>query len=175
MVEALLPAFKVEINWLDDTYRIERLYVDHQGADRVIRIVVGLAHCVMLEDRPFCGHPKALANASTLLGNVTLPAILLVAPVLAWPARRWQEHGMRLVALLPALTMLWALDVPFVLWAALFSLHVDAFAPDLFSPLLVWSQFLQGGGRLALAFVLGAAALTVARALAERVGGSIKA
>lgn len=165
LVDLLLPAFRAEINWLDDTYRIDRLFVDTEGADKVVRIVVGLAHCVVLPDGAHCGDPRGMANASTLQANVTLPAALLMAIALAWPVQRSREYLWRILSVAPALTLLWALDVPFILWSALWTLHVDAFAPGMFSPLLIWGDFLQGGGRLALATLLGVAAVSVPRVL----------
>ena len=61
-----------------------------------------------------------------------------------------------------------ALDVPMVLWASLWQLHVDAFAPGLFSPLLLWLDFVQGGGRMALGLVCAGDVLAAARTLGER-------
>jgi len=55
-----------------------------------------------------------------------------------------------------------------VLWASLWQLHVDAFAPGLFSPLLLWLDFVQSGGRMALGLVCAAGVLAAAHALAER-------
>lgn len=153
--DALMPYFQAEIFWLDDTYRIDKLYVDHEGADEVIRIRVGQTRNIVIRDMVFAPHPLGKANASTLLGNITLTAVLLISCVLAWPAHRWWLYGLRAVVVPVVLALLWAVDVPMILWGAIWSLHVDAFAPDLFSPLLVWCQFLQGGGRLVLAVLAG--------------------
>ena len=49
-------------------------------------------------------------------------------------------------------------DVPLVLWSGLGGLFVDAADPNGFSPLLIWTDFLQSGGRIALAVMLGALA-----------------
>jgi hypothetical protein len=155
MVRHLLPWFHAEIRWLDDTYRIESLTVDREGADQVVRIVVGLARCVFVNGQAYCGDPRGLANASTLLANITMPAVLLVSVAMAWPAVGWHAYAKRAVNAPLALAFMWAFDVPFVLWASLWSLHVDAYAPDLWSPLLVWRDFLQGGGRFALAITFG--------------------
>jgi hypothetical protein len=163
LTQALLPWWRVEIGWLDDTYRIDRLFLDHEGADQVVRIVVGLAHCVVLQGVAYCGDPRGLANASTLIGHVSTTAALLLAMAAAWPAERPSEFAWRALLALPALATMWALDLPMVLWGSLWQLHVDAFAPDTFSPLLIWRDFLQGGGRLALAVVLGALVVLLAR------------
>lgn len=157
LVEALLPALHAELNWLDNTYRIDELTLTRLGGEQVIRLVVGLAHCIVVTDHAYCAPPQAQGSASTLAGHVLMPAICLVAIVLAWPSRSQRDTTYRLLLLPPAVILIWTLDVPFVLWAALWSLHVDTFAPGMWSPLLGWSQFLESGGRMALP-VLGALA-----------------
>ncbi|MCH8180648.1 MAG: hypothetical protein IIA02_12820 [Proteobacteria bacterium] len=165
LAQALLPAVAAEIGWLDNTYRIVALDVVQRGGEQLIRIVVTLARCVVLPDGAHCSDPRAQAQVSTLLGHFTLPPTLAVAAVLAWPASGWREGLWRLPLLALGLAVLLALDVPVVLWASLWQLHVEAFAPQLFSPLLLWLDFLQGGGRMALALVCAAAVVSGARAL----------
>ncbi len=168
LAEALLPLIAAEINALDNTYRIVSLGVVQRGGEELIRIVVTLARCVVLPDGAHCADPRAQAQASTLLGHLTLPPTLAVAAVLAWPPASWREAAWRLPLLLVGLALLLALDVPMVLWASLWQLHVDAFAPGLFSPLLLWLDFVQSGGRMALGLVCAAGVLAAAHALAER-------
>lgn len=160
LAEALLPWFRTEFGWMAGSYHVHSLSLDREGADHVVRIVVSLAHCIVLEGRAHCGQPGALANASTLAGSLSVPAVLLLALALAWPARRAGDFLWRTLAAGPALLLLWSLDLPFVLWASLWKLHVDAFAPGHFSPLLVWVAFLHGGGRWVLAAALGLAVAT---------------
>lgn len=167
LIQHLLPGFQLALAWLDDTYRIDQLMLDSEGADHVIRVVVRLAHCVILEGAAYCGDPRATANASTLAGHVLMPAICLIAMVLSWPAQSRLEGALRLVLLAPALCAIWFLDVPFVLWAALWRLHVDAFAPNTLSPLLSWSQFLESGGRMTLVVQGALGVLTCATRLAS--------
>lgn len=167
LAEALLPFIAAEINGLDNTYRIVSLGVVQRGGEDLIRIVVTLARCVVLPDGAHCADPRAQAQASTLLGHLTLPPTLAVAAVLAWPWASWREAVWRLPLLLVGLALLLALDVPMVLWASLWQLHVDAFAPGLFSPLLLWLDFVQSGGRMALALVCAAGVLAAARALGD--------
>ncbi len=163
LVTRLLPVIAAEFEWLDDTYAIQQIRLDQEGADRVVRVIVSQARCVVFGDRAFCGDPRGRASASTLLGNISLPAVLLVALIWAWPVVHAAEYLVRALFLPMALAVVWALDVPFVLWSAIWGLQVDALSPGLFSPLLVWSQFLQGGGRILLTLLLVAAAVLCAR------------
>lgn len=168
LAEALLPWIASEINALDNTYRIVSLDVVQRGGEALIRIVVTLARCVVLPDGAHCADPRAQAQVSTLLGHLTLPPSLALAAVLAWPPASWRELAWRAPLLPLGLSVLLALDVPMVLWASLWQLHVEAFAPGLFSPLLLWLNFLQSGGRMALALVCAGGVLAAARALATR-------
>ncbi len=170
LAEALLPAMAAEIHGLDNTYRIVKLELMQRGGEDLIRIVVTLARCVVLPDGAHCSDPRAQAQASTLLGHFTLPFTLALSAVLAWPASGWREVLWRAALLSLALPLLLALDVPMVLWASLWRLHVEAFAPDLFSPLLLWLDFLQGGGRMALALVFAGAVLAGSHQLARPAG-----
>ncbi len=156
VTEVLLPLFKTELEHLDGTFRIDRLSVDWDGADQVVRIDAGLAHTISLNGRTFRADPRGKATASTLVGNVTLPCVLLAAVALAWPVGSGMRLGVRIVALLPVLLLLCALDAPLILWAALWGLVLQAADPHGFSPLLIWSDFLLSGGSFALAIALGA-------------------
>lgn len=172
MADSLLPFIAAEIAWLDNTYRVVSLALVHKGGEQLIRIVVTLARCVVLPDGAHCGDPRAQAQVSTLLGHLTLPPALTVAAVLAWPLASWREALWRLPLLGLAVAGVLALDVPMVLWASLWQLHVEAFAPGLFSPLLMWLDFLQGGGRMALALLAAGGVLAAARAMAGGMRGA---
>jgi hypothetical protein len=157
VTQVLLPLFKGELAALDGTFRVDRLYIDRDGADQVVRAEVGLARPLTLDGRTFRPDPRGKATASTLVGNVTFPCAMLAAVALAWPASgRRRGLALRIGLLAPALLLLCVLDVPFILWGALWGLVLQAAEPDRFSPLLIWSDFLIGGGSLALAAVLGA-------------------
>jgi len=153
---ALLPLLRAELGAVQDTFRIDRLYLDRDGTERVFRVDVGLAHDIMINGRWFKPDPRGRATASTLLDNVTLPAVLVIALAMAFPASRSAAYLWRAASLIPALLLLWSVDVPLALWSALWGILVDALEPDRFSPLLLWEHFLHSAGRLALAIALGA-------------------
>lgn len=162
---ALLPLLRAEIGWLDNTYQVQSLALDAQGADRVVRLVVSQQRYIHLAGRVHEPHPQGRANASTLVGHLWLPWVVLVAAVLAWPMPRffgWTCWAWRCVILLPASAWLTAVNVPIVLWAGIWRLHVEAFAPDAIQPLLMAADFLQSGGEYALALLLAALSLRAA-------------
>lgn len=168
LAEPLLPLIKTEIAWLDDTYRVIDLSVSRQGADRVIRLEVGLERIVVLGGRVLHPDPRARANVSTLAGHIAQPALLCLALVIAWPVRRAIEYPLRAFATVGGIALVILADVPFVLWGELWDLHVSTLEPNRFSPLLIWKNFLQGGGRFVLGLAVGALAVVAGQALTAR-------
>jgi len=163
ITEALLPVFKDELALLDPAFRIDRLYVDRDGADEVVRLEVGLARTLSVGSRTFRPDPRDRASTSTLADNAVVPCALLIAASLAWPLRSRRELAMRLAALAPAALLLEMLVVPFILLAQLWAALLSSAAPGRFSVLVSWGDFLTGGGALALALILAVAAIQLPR------------
>jgi hypothetical protein len=175
LAQWLLPWWRAELLALDDTFRIDTLEVVPLNGEHVVRVVVGLAHCVVVEGLARCSDPRGLANASTLAANVSLGTALLLSAAWAWPAARAAEYAWRALGLLPALVLMWSLDVPMVLWGSLWSLVLDIMAPGTSPPLLQWRDFVQSGGRQALALSLGALVVLASQRLASRRGSPVNA
>lgn len=168
LTQALLPVFRWEITRLDETYRVLDLGLAQQGADTVVRLDAGLARIILVGGQVLYPDPRARADVSTLAGAVTQPAMLCLALILAWPARRAIEYPVRAAVACAGIALVILADVPFVLWGELWDIHVSAFEPDRFSPLLMWKDFLQGGGRFLLGLAVGVLAVGVGQALAAR-------
>lgn len=169
LTAALLPVFRWEITQLDDTYQVLDLSLSQQGADSVVRLEVGLAHMLLIGGRVLYPDPQARANVSTLVGHITQPAILGLAFIFAWPTRKAAtEYPVRVLMAGIGIALVILADVPFVLWAELWDIHVTALEPDRFSLLLQWRNFLQGGGRFVLGLAIGVAAVLVGQALTRR-------
>lgn len=159
LTEALLPVFRWEIAQLDDAYRVLDLTLSQQGADTVLRLEVGVAHDIVIGGQVLPADPRARANVSTLAGQLTQPAMLALALILAWPNRKPSEYPLRALVACAGLALVLLIDVPFVLWAEVWDIHVTAFEPGRFSPLLLWRDFLQGGGRFVLGLAVGVLAV----------------
>lgn len=168
LTEALLPLFRWEVAQLDDAYRVLDLSLSQQGADTVLRLEVGVARDIVVGGQALPPDPRARANVSTLAGHLTQPAILALALLLAWPARRSNEYPLRALVACAGLALVILIDVPFVLWAEVWDIHVTAFEPGRFSPLLLWRDFLQGGGRFVLGLAVGLLAVVVGQVLTAR-------
>ncbi len=159
-VAMLLPALATQLAWMDDHYRTLSLRVARQSGEPVIVWVVQQAHSIVVGERVAMPHPLGRADASTLLVHLWGPACLLWAWLLGHSSWRWPGARVCLVRMtqgIAATALLLTLDVPMVLWAAIWSLHASTMAPGDFSLLLWWAALMDGGGRWALALGLGMA------------------
>jgi hypothetical protein len=158
--QAWLPLLQLQLATMDDHYRTANLAIDLLHGEPKILWTVQQARSIVVGDKVAMPHPQGVAQASTLLINLWGPCGLVWACLLGH-ARLRQLMGIEglrrlAMAMLATLTLL-CLDVPMVLWAAIWSLHASTMAPDDFSPLLWWANFLDGGGRWALACAFGLA------------------
>ena len=144
---AVLPLLHWELSWLIPQYRLNELNLVSTGLDMSIQ-----ASMTTRESFIFAGHTLPAGTAlqsSTLVGHLWQPLILMFSLV----STAALVQGKNVFALIPLCLatagLLLMLDVPFVLVGAL---H-DLLAPERFSAWVVWMNFLNGGGRMALAFV----------------------
>jgi len=171
LIETLLPLFRSELLWLDDNYRILRFDLATQDSDSVIRLDVTLARFVVVGSHVISPDPRGHAVVTTLASSILRPAIFGLALLAVWPVQRTRQYIWRFVIGMPLLLMLLPLDVPLVLLGELWELLIAANTPRNFSLLIAWKDFLQGGGRLALA--LCAALVTIA--IAKKLPGIVRA
>lgn len=159
----LAPWFARQVQAMDDNYQVRSLALERLAGERVFALEVSQSRCIVLRQRVHCPHPLGRARASTLMGHLMLTTAVMCAVTLAWPLRRQGRASprealgvtmWRVAWLSCAVPLVWALDVPMVLWAQIWRLHVDALAPGMQTPLLIWADFLASGGRIALALAL---------------------
>ena len=105
--------------------------------------------------------------ASTTVGTVMQPLLVLAVLVLAWPARPL-EFALRLALAAAAGVVVLLLDTPFSLAAWLWDAQLKMYEPGRSSALVWWNVFLNGGGRLALGLVAAALAIALAQRWAAR-------
>ncbi len=167
-VDACLPAYRLVFGQVADEFRIQSLGLDREGADRVLRVRVALRPVLVIGGKVIHPDSRGSANASTLAAHALQGPMLAMLTALAWPARRRSEIGWRLLLLAPLVSLLVLCDLPCVLAAELWELVIGRLAPHALSPLVIWKNFLQGGGRLALGLVAGAASVALAARIAQR-------
>jgi hypothetical protein len=177
IVSALLPAFWGVFEWVADDFKLLRLTIDNEGADRVLRATVMWKHITFLGGHVIYPDPRGTANASTLLAHALQGPLVALVTAFAWPtlrlagfpaSRAWNELAIRLLLLLPLLALLIGIDMPVVLAGEIWHFALDALAPGTSSFLVQWKFFMQGGGRYALGFGAAVAAVQFAQIIAMR-------
>lgn len=162
IIEALMPWLRWELHRLDDNYRILQLGLATQGGDSVIRLEVTLDRFIVVGKHVVAPDLRGRAVVSTLSLSVLRPMLIGLALLLAWPVQRSAQYLWRLLFGVLLLLLLLPLDVPFVLLGEVWELMIAAGDPGSFSVLIIWKDFLQGGGRLALAICAALAAIALA-------------
>ena len=165
LAAAVLPLLRAEIQQLGDTFRVDRLYVARDAGEWVIRLEVGLAHALAVNGRTYSPDPRGKAVSSTLLANLILPVVLLLASAYAAPPGNVKA---RFAFVLILLTLTVATVVPAILLSGLWRLVFGAAGTDAATPLLLWSDFLQGGGANVLGLACGVTAAKLSEGCAPR-------
>jgi hypothetical protein len=160
IVSAWLPTYKAVFIWITDEFKLRQLFIDKEGVDRVIRAQVSWQPYVMYGGKGILTNPDGIANASTLLAHALLGPIVAILVAVAWPLTKQSNDNVkkfaswqwvtRLVLLIPAVSICVLIDIPFVLAGELWELALPSLDPQATSPLIIWKQFLQSGGRYAL-------------------------
>ena len=163
-VDALMPTFRTMIWSLDDHARVLSLAIVNDGADTVIRMTVELIQDVTINGQLFAA--KGYTYSSSIgTGLILQPVIVAFGLVLAWPVRRVIEYPVRIAVTIAILSLVLVADTPLTLWANY--LHTIV-APESFSLLWLWEEFLVNGGRLALGLVTAVVAIKMAGYVAEQ-------
>lgn len=157
LVGASLPALQHSFAWLAPDFKVLRFELDHEKADRVLRVWVTLGRYTFVGGHLVAPDPRGLAQASTVALHGLQGPLLALWAALVWPSSGLSTRLLRLVACLPAASLLFLIDAPVVLAASLWQFLVDAHAPGSWQPLLAARDVLQGGGRLAIGLAIGAA------------------
>ena len=159
---AVLPLLRWELSWLMPQYKVTELHLVSIGLDMAVHTSV-----TTRESRIIYGHTLpagTVLQSSTLIGHLWQPLIVMLSLVSTFAlVYRISRYTLLLISIVTA-GLLLMLDVPFVLIGALQNLLV----PETLSASIVWMNFLNGGGRLAMGI---AAALLVLAPLQPKKTG----
>lgn len=176
IVSAVLPLFRWELTWLMADFRVIDLSIITSSSEHLVALKMEVARPVNLGGIWPVGAP---VNSSTLLGHVLQPAVLALSILCAWPVGGWRARGLLLFCGVIAAAILLLCDVPVVLAGAIVDVMVASSPYPPTQPLLLVAlmNFLNGGGRLLLAFVAVVIALVfyavAAKSLPGRPSGTL--
>lgn len=167
LARAFLPVIRQAYELLDQDHRVLEFVISRQTAlgnsDWVYRLKVAADSVVMVGTHALATDPRGWTQVSVLVSFLWHPLLMAAVTMAAFDACRWPVWAYRVLCLLPLLALVSLLDIPWILWAEVWEGYVPLLAEDAVSPLLMWSGFLQRGGR----FLLGALAGLLAVRLAD--------
>jgi len=162
LLDASLPAMSRVFAWVAPDFRLLMLEAQSPGALPGVQAMVTLARPTQVGAHWAQPHPDGFASAQLRLGQVLQAPLLAGLLLLGWPGGTLPVLLKRLALALGPLLLLWLIDTPVVLAGMVWDLLLDAHAPGSRTALTWAADFLHGGGRLALAGAIAAAAIAAA-------------
>lgn len=170
LVEATLPLARQIILWLDDSFTVLVLGIDHTQQDTVIRLRTNLVKAVVVGGQATFPDARGWLEVSTTVGAMLQPLVIATGLAGAWPGRM-ATRSLR-VAVAAALGAAFLLiDLPVTLHAYTWDMFHAHYDPQGFSPLLAWHEFMQAGGRLGMGVLIGISAAGTGSWLASDTAG----
>lgn len=159
----VLPVHRFVLTLAFDDLRTRSLRLDLEDQPRIVWSVASHRPVRVGEQTLPANVPM---SASTLAGHSVQHLVLLYTVILAWPQPGWRARARVLALSVPALLLVEALDVPFVLRGSLEDLMRYQLAPDTLRTnwLVIWMDVMNGGGRLALSLAAALGVLGIGRA-----------
>ena len=162
VAKLLLPMLREALAVVADDFSIQRFELMQERANTTIGALAVQERTLFLGGQAIVPDGQQVVVASTTVGTVMQPLLVLAVLVLAWPARLL-EFTVRLGLAATAGVVVLLLDTPFSLAAWLWDAQLKMYEPGTSSPLIWWNVFLNGGGRLALGLVAAALAIALAQ------------
>ncbi len=163
LIQAMLPLLKLAITLLDSRITINALgIIKHHGV-MLLECQSLLTHPFFIGANYFMIDTPILSSSRIPIDFVLQPLVIFLTLVLAWPAQSKFQHVVRIGLGFPLIVGVMLLDSPmqfiYMLW--------DSLEKQLQSPgdaqtwLKYWSDFLNGGGLMALSLGIGLFAIAI--------------
>jgi hypothetical protein len=167
LIRWLIPVWSSLLHFLADDFQIVRFGMFQDRNDSAIAALALLDHTVVIAGRAVLPDVVAPILVSSTVGTVLQGTTVALVTVLAWPAPLRQMLP-RLVIATALIAAVLLVETPLSMAARIWTTLVRAQAPEEPSPWAWWSLFMNGGGRMAIGLLIGAASIALARAFLER-------
>lgn len=148
-----LPELRWEFEHIAPQYRLIEMHVIRQHGEAVFKADMLTRQPLHIGRRVI--PPGVSLECSTLVGHLSQPLVLLLSTVVTAGLLRRIRPLPALPLTIIAASVIVAIDVPFILVGALEDLVLSITSPGDHSPWVIWMNFLNGGGRLALGIAAG--------------------
>ncbi|MHB0986601.1 MAG: hypothetical protein ACYC05_13560 [Sulfuricella sp.] len=148
-LDFLVPLYRWEIGWLAGDWRIIDFRLAQLHGEQVYNLSLQQVRYLVVGSRLL--PPEGSVSSSTLAGQALQQAVIYLGLVFAWPADGIAYRILRTVAGVPLLLLAGMLDVPLVLIGSVDDLIYANLAPGSNTFYMTWMNFMNGGGRFAVA------------------------
>jgi hypothetical protein len=157
IINAIIPLYVWMIHQID--YRFDKtiLYIVNFQDESYLQLDVVVSQPFWLGLQKISPTTPFFNSTGMSVANVLQPIVLICTIILAWPVKRLIVFIYRIACAIPVIVLLMLLDMPFQLvnstWQGLEqSLKLNMATTKWFS---YWSDFLNGGGLMALSITSG--------------------
>jgi hypothetical protein len=165
IIQVMLPLLTFAITLFDSRITIHALGVINQHGAVVLACQSELTRPFFIGAHLFLIDTPIRSGSSIPVDFVLQPLVIFLTLVLAWPAQRKLDHVVRIGLGLPIILGLMLLDSPmqfiYMLWD---SMEKQLQTPgDAHTWLMYWSDFLNGGGLIALSLSISVLAIAITK------------
>jgi hypothetical protein len=157
IINAFIPLYKWMIHQID--YRFDKtiLYIVNFQGESYLQLDVVISQPFWLDFQKIVPTQPFINSTGMAVSNVLQPIVLVYTIIFAWPVKSNIVLIYRILCAIPVIALLMLLDMPFQLvnstWQGLEqSLKLNMATTKWFS---YWSDFLNGGGSMALSITSG--------------------
>jgi hypothetical protein len=157
IIKAILPLYEWMIHQIDyRLYKIHLLIANING-ENFLQLEVELSDPIWVGSQEIALTQPIFNSTGMALANVLQPIVLIFTIILVWPIKHVFDYGYRVLAAIPIFILIMMLDMPFQLvnstWQGLErTLNLNIANTNWLG---YWSDFLNGGGLIALSITSG--------------------
>jgi hypothetical protein len=157
IINAIIPLYEWMIHQIDYRFDKTLLYIVNFQGESYLQLDVVVSQPFWLGLQKIAPTTPFFNSTGMAVANVLQPIVLICTIILAWPAKCNTVLIYRILCAIPVIGLLMLLDMPFQLvnstWQGLEqSLKLNMATTKWFS---YWSDFLNGGGLMALSITSG--------------------
>jgi hypothetical protein len=165
IINAMIPMYQWAIKFLDYRFDVTMLSISKNQGENFLQLDVVLSQPFWLGAQQIAPSQPLYNSAGMPLGYALQPSVIILTMILAWPTQQAITFIYRLLISIPLILLIMLLDMPIQLINSIWQgfqkmLQLDIATTKWFG---FWSDFLNGGGLIALSIACGLMAIGLAQ------------
>jgi hypothetical protein len=157
IVHAMIPMYQWAIKFIDYRFDVTMLSISKNQGENFLQLDVVLSQPFWLGAQQIAPSQPLYNSAGMPLGYALQPLVIILTMILAWPTKQAITFIYRLLISIPLILLIMLLDMPIQLINSIWQgfekmLQLDIATTNWFG---FWSDFLNGGGLIALSIACG--------------------